>query len=206
MHLHLAQGQCILSPLLFYSSTRWWMVTPSHSALNLCTVQAAPTVAPWRRNASPIDVIARNPSVPSHVEDVRNRRKTRMKSQRKTYTPLQEIPLQEAPHHVDSDNSMWNEKYKGYRFKLICNKLKEAFKPRHKMTAELGGYAEKEDSGSHWQCAEPEDVRTDDNDGRININWKNSSCNKNLTPPVLSTMKNTFFSMSDFCDQEVPSS
>jgi hypothetical protein len=32
--------------------------------------------------------------------------------------------------------------------KSICNELKVAFKPRHKFTAELGGYADKEDSES----------------------------------------------------------
>jgi hypothetical protein len=36
---------------------------------------------------------------------------------------------------------MWNKKYMGYHFKLICNKLKFAFKPHYKFSAELGGYA-----------------------------------------------------------------
>ncbi len=52
------------------------------------------------------------------------------------------------PHHVDPDKCMWNKKYKGYRFKSICNKLEVAFKPHHKFTVELGGYAGKEDSES----------------------------------------------------------
>jgi hypothetical protein len=41
---------------------------------------------------------------------------------------------------------MWNMKYKGYRFKFkksICNKFKVVFKPRHKFSAELDGYASK---------------------------------------------------------------
>jgi hypothetical protein len=38
---------------------------------------------------------------------------------------------------------MWNKKYKGSRFKSICNKLEVVFKPRHKFSAELGGYASK---------------------------------------------------------------
>jgi hypothetical protein len=33
------------------------------------------------------------------------------------------------PHQVEPDKYMWNKKYKGYRFKLICDKLKVAFKP-----------------------------------------------------------------------------
>ncbi len=40
---------------------------------------------------------------------------------------------------------MWNKKYKGYSFKSVCNELEVAFKPRHKFTAELGGYTDKED-------------------------------------------------------------
>ncbi len=51
-------------------------------------------------------------------------------------------------HHVEPDKCMWNKKYKGYHFKSICNELEVEFKPRIKFTADLGGYAEKEDSGS----------------------------------------------------------
>jgi hypothetical protein len=47
------------------------------------------------------------------------------------------------PHQVELDTCMWNKKYKGYHFKLICNKLEVAFKLCHKFTAELGGYASK---------------------------------------------------------------
>ncbi len=49
------------------------------------------------------------------------------------------------PHRVNPDKCMWNKKYKGYHFKSICNELEVAFKPCHKFTAELGGYADKED-------------------------------------------------------------
>ncbi len=51
-------------------------------------------------------------------------------------------------HCVEPDKCMWNKKYNGYRFKLICDELEVDFKPRIKFTADLGGYAEKEDSGS----------------------------------------------------------
>ncbi len=51
-------------------------------------------------------------------------------------------------HRVEPDKCMWNKKYKGYRFKSICDELKVEFKPRIKFTADLGGYAEKEDLGS----------------------------------------------------------
>jgi hypothetical protein len=47
------------------------------------------------------------------------------------------------PHEVEPDKCMWNKKYKDYRFKLICDELKVAFKPRHKFAAKLGGYARK---------------------------------------------------------------
>jgi len=51
------------------------------------------------------------------------------------------------PHRVEPDKCMWNKKYKGYRFKSICDELEADFKPRIKFSADLGGYAEKDDSG-----------------------------------------------------------
>ena len=35
---------------------------------------------------------------------------------------------------------MWNKKYKGYRFKSICDELEVDFKPRHKFSSKMGGY------------------------------------------------------------------
>jgi hypothetical protein len=52
------------------------------------------------------------------------------------------------PHRVKPDKCMWNIKYKGYRFKSICDELEVDFKPRITFSADLGGYAEKDDSGS----------------------------------------------------------
>ncbi len=52
------------------------------------------------------------------------------------------------PHCVKPDKCMWNKKYKGYQFKSICNELEVEFKPRIKFSADLGGYAEKNDSDS----------------------------------------------------------
>ncbi len=52
------------------------------------------------------------------------------------------------PYRVSKDKCMWNKKYKGYQFKSICDKLKVAFKPRHKFAADLGGYAERDSDGS----------------------------------------------------------
>jgi hypothetical protein len=43
------------------------------------------------------------------------------------------------PHRVELDKCMWNKKYKGYRFKSICDKLEVAFKPCHKLLKESGG-------------------------------------------------------------------
>jgi hypothetical protein len=51
-------------------------------------------------------------------------------------------------HCIKPDKCMWNKKYKGYRFKSICDELEVDFKPRIKFMVDLGGYAEKEDSGS----------------------------------------------------------
>jgi hypothetical protein len=54
------------------------------------------------------------------------------------------------PYQVEPDKFMWNKKYKVYHFKSICDKLKVAFKPCHKLSAELGGYASKDtESGDY---------------------------------------------------------
>jgi hypothetical protein len=60
---------------------------------------------------------------------------------------LQEIPPQKL-HRVEPDKCMWNKKYKSYRFQSICVELEVDFKPRIKFLADLGGYAEKDNSGS----------------------------------------------------------
>jgi len=52
------------------------------------------------------------------------------------------------PHRVEPDKCTWNKKYKGYHFKSICDELEVDFKPRIKFLADLGGYAEKDNSGS----------------------------------------------------------
>jgi len=52
------------------------------------------------------------------------------------------------PHRVQPDKCTWDKKYKGCRFKLICDELEVDFKPHIKFLVELGGYAEKNDSGS----------------------------------------------------------
>ena len=44
------------------------------------------------------------------------------------------------PHRAEPEKCMWNKKYKGYRFKAICDELEVVFKPRHTFSAELGGY------------------------------------------------------------------
>ena len=41
--------------------------------------------------------------------------------------------------HVTHDKCMWNKKYKGYRFKAICDELEVSFKPRHKFLSKMGG-------------------------------------------------------------------
>jgi hypothetical protein len=42
---------------------------------------------------------------------------------------------------------MWNKKYKGYRFKLICDEFEVDFKLRIKLMVDLGGYVAKGNSG-----------------------------------------------------------
>ena len=78
------------------------------------------------------------------------RRRTRgrraMRRQQRTHAPIAKNPV--LPHPVNPDKCMWNKKYKGYRFKYICNKLEVTFKPPHSFTAEMGGYAKTEDAES----------------------------------------------------------
>jgi len=50
-------------------------------------------------------------------------------------------------YHRKKPHRMWNKKYKGYNFKSICDELEVDFKPRIKFSADLGGYAKKDDSG-----------------------------------------------------------
>ena len=52
------------------------------------------------------------------------------------------------PHCIEPDKCMWNKKYKGYRFKLICDELEVDFKPRIIFSADLDGYAEKDNGDS----------------------------------------------------------
>ncbi len=53
------------------------------------------------------------------------------------------------PHQVKPNKCMWNKNYMGYRFKSICNKLEVAFKPHHKFSAKLRGYASKGNKLGH---------------------------------------------------------
>ncbi len=55
--------------------------------------------------------------------------------------------LRTKPHRVSKDKCMWNKKYKWYQFKSICNELEVAFKPCHKFTVDLGGYAKQDSNG-----------------------------------------------------------
>ncbi len=82
----------------------------------------------------------------------------------------------------------------------MCNKTEVAFKPRHSFLAELGGYAEKEDWGGDWWCAGPEDDKKDDKNWWRMIVQMNIFCNKNLTPPVFTKVKNMFSILSTSTD------
>ncbi len=77
---------------------------------------------------------------------------------------------------------MWNKKYKGYRFKSICNELEVAFKPCHKFLMKLGGYTSKGDkSGDNWRCTGTPEDREKDNDNWITVTGNNKT--KNLLNP-----------------------
>jgi hypothetical protein len=72
------------------------------------------------------------------------RRRTKMTSQRRIRVPTARSSIARSPIELNRTKSMWNNKYKGYCFKLICTKLEVAFKPCHKLSAKLGGYASKD--------------------------------------------------------------
>ncbi len=98
------------------------------------------------------------------------------------------------PHCVSKDKCMWNKKYKGYQFKSICDKLEVAFKPHHKFTADLGGYAKRDSYGlgSNRWCAGTPNARENDKSEWIQVKYKNSPKTK-LTSPVKNfTMHNAY--------------
>ena len=76
------------------------------------------------------------------------KKKGKAKDDEKNTCPHCKKYHRKKPHRVEPEKCMWNKKYKGYCFKSICDELEVDFKPRIKFSADLGGYAEKEDSGS----------------------------------------------------------
>jgi hypothetical protein len=84
----------------------------------------------------------------SHHSGCKKDKKGAKKQQEKNTCPHCKKFQRIKPHRVSKDKCMWNKKYKGYRFKSICDKLEVAFKPCHKFAADLGGYAERDSNGS----------------------------------------------------------
>jgi hypothetical protein len=73
----------------------------------------------------------------------RNQKKDKDNEPKNNRCPQYKKFHRKKPHQAKPDKCMWNKKYMGYHFKSICDKLKVAFKPHHKFSAELGGYASK---------------------------------------------------------------
>ncbi len=97
---------------------------------------------------------------------------------------------------------MWNKKYEVYRFKSICDKLKVAFKPCHKFTVDLGGYAEQDSDGlgSDRRCAGTPNTRENDKSEWIQVKYKNSPKTR-LTSPIKNfTMHNAYGILSQSND------
>ncbi len=109
------------------------------------------------------------------------------------------------PHCVSEDKCMWNKKYKGYRFKSICDKLEVAFKPCHKFAADLGGYAERDSdgSGSDRRCTKMPSMRENDESDWIQVKYKNSPKTK-LTSPVNSITKHNAYGILSQSDNPIP--
>jgi hypothetical protein len=94
--------------------------------------------APWMR-AAQIQITSRRTQ-----ED----KKGAKKQQEKNTCPHCKKFYHIKPHHVSEDKCMWKQKYKGYRFKSICDKLEVAFKHRHIFVADSGGYSERDSNSS----------------------------------------------------------
>jgi hypothetical protein len=84
----------------------------------------------------------------SSAREKKKREKAKDEEPKKNTCPHCKKYQRKKPHRVDPDKCMWNKKYKGYRFKSICDELEVDFKPRIKFSADLGGYAVKDDSDS----------------------------------------------------------
>jgi hypothetical protein len=119
--------------------------------------------------------------VMQRMSKTEERRRTRTMSQRRIHAPTPRSSIAK-PHQVEPDKCMWNKKYKGYRFKSICDKLEVAFKPCHKFSAELGRYVSKgNESGDDWRCAGMPDEGENKNDKLIVLPGNGKT--KNLLNP-----------------------
>ncbi len=86
---------------------------------------------------------------------------------------------------------MWNKKYKGYHFKLICNKLKVVF-THHKFSADLSRYASKcNESEDNWRCTGMLEDREKENDKWITVTG-NGKTEKLLYPKSNPKVHNAF--------------
>ncbi len=103
-----------------------------------------PTANCPKRCASHVNGIT-NPN--NIMVDARRTKKVQRSSMRRTPVPIARSFTAPNPHRVSKDKCMWNKKCKGYQFKSICDKLEVAFKPHHKFTADLGGYAKQDSNG-----------------------------------------------------------
>jgi hypothetical protein len=116
------------------------------NALNQHTALAQ-TAAHWRNSASLAKRRHKKTKI-SKSHKKKKKEKDKDKEPKKNTCPHCKKYHRKKSHRVELDECMWNKKYKGYRFKSICNELKVAFKPRITLTVDLDGYAAKEDSGS----------------------------------------------------------
>ncbi len=110
---------------------------------------------------------------------------------KKNTCPLCKKYHRKKSHCVEPDKCMWNKKYKGCRFKSICNELKVDFKPRIKFTADLSGYAEKEDSWSKWRCTGTSKEGKNKDDKWVTVTGSGKT-KKLLKPKLKPTLHNAF--------------
>jgi hypothetical protein len=80
------------------------------------------------------------------VREKKEKEKAKDDEPKKNTSPHCKKSHRRKPHRVEPDKCMWNKKYKGYRFKSICDELEVNFKPRMTFSVALGRYAEQDDS------------------------------------------------------------
>ncbi len=197
-HQHQEQAQRTQLLIQCHICKQWWMLTQIQTIQNQHMLWCPTAICPKRRT-SHVDTNAN----PNHImADARRTKKVQRSSMRRTPVPIERNSTAPNPIAYSRINACGTKKNKEYQFKSICDKLEVAFKPCHKFTADLGGYAEQDSNGlgSNWWCAGTANARENVKSEWIQVKYKNSPKTK-LTSPVKNfTMHNAYGILSQSND------